>query len=190
MIDTWRVEVMVSMGGMMARAGAEQSNMAAVQAPAAASTYAGGLTALAGGITGLITAVVKVFNLPASPSVAQAVVVDGGFFLAAAGLISFAWVVVADFRSRSSTQSAALTSGAIAPAGSPSTPAPANSASSGSAGSASTSNFTVKKKDTGEVFPVLGVSREGAKNLFLINYQSGDQTFNWISEDEVSIVSA
>lgn len=171
------------------RRGADKSNPAAVQAPAAASTYAGGLTALAGGITGLITAVVKVFNLPASPSVAQAVVIDGAFFLAAAGLIGFAWVVVADFRSRSITHSAAMESGATASAGNTRGSAPADSASSGSKISTPTSKFTVKKKDTGEVFPVLGVYREGAKNLFLINYLSGDQTFNWIPEDEVSIVS-
>jgi hypothetical protein len=174
---------------MMARPGADKSNPAAVQAPAAASTYAGGLTALAGGITGLITAVVKVFNLPASPSAAQAAVIDGAFFLAAAGLIGFAWVVVADFRSRAITHSAAMTSRAIAPAGGTPGSTPAHSASPGSTGNTPTSRFAVKRKDTGEVFPVLDVYRDGAKNLFLINYISGDQTFNWIPEDEVSIVS-
>lgn len=185
---------MVSMGEAMPRVGAGKNNPAAVQAPVAASTYVGGLTALAGGITGLITAVVKVLNLPASPSVAQAVVIDGAFFLAAAGLIGFAWVVVADFRSRSITHSAAITSRATASAGSPSGSTPADSTPRGSTdgkptSSTPTSKFTVKLKDTGEVFPVLGVYREDAKNLFLINYQSGDQTFNWIPEDKVSIVS-
>jgi hypothetical protein len=132
--------------------------------------------------------VVKVFNLSASPSAAQAAVIDGAFFLAAAGLIGFAWVVVADFRSRAITHSAAMTSGATGPAESTLGSKPADSVSSGSTRNTPTPRFTVKKKDTGEVFPVLAVYREGAKNLFLINYISGDQTFNWISEDEVSIV--
>ena len=116
--------------------------------------------------------------------------IDGAFFLAAAGLIGFAWVVVADFRSRAITHSAAMKSGAIASTASTPASTPADSVSSGSTGNPPTSRFMVKKKDTGEVFPVLAVYREGARNLFLINYISGDQTFNWIPEDEVSIVKA
>jgi hypothetical protein len=162
----------------MARKGAAKNNPAAVQAPAAASTYTGGIIALAAGVTGLVTALVKVFNLPASPTGAQAAVVDGAFFLTAAAVIGFAWVVVADFRSRALTQGVAIRSGTIAP-----------SLASGDA-APQPDKFTIKKKDTGETFPVLSVYRDGTHNYFLINYESGDKTFNWISEDEVAIASA
>jgi hypothetical protein len=150
----------------MVRQGASAGNPAAVQAPVAFSTYVGGLASLLAGVSALVTGLIEVVKLPSKPTAAQAAVVDGAFFLAAVAVIGFAWVVVADFRSRSLTHSAAATAGAVT--------SPA---------------FKIKVKATGQSYTVLGVDREGETNLFLVNNESGDKTFHWIPEVQAELVS-
>lgn len=142
------------------------NNPAAVKAPTAFSTFVAGLTSLATGIAGLITAIYKATHLPAKPSVAQAVVIDGAFVLAAVAVVCFAWVIVADFRSRAVAQSAALTSGAV-----------------GSSG------FRVRTKVDKVAYHVLGVrtTQPDAKTEFLVCHANGQ--FAWIAQDTVDFVS-
>ena len=175
----------------MARSGAEPTNLAVVQAPVAFSTYVGGLATLAAGIVAIVTGLIKAFSLPSHPTTAQAAVIDGAFFLSAAAVIGFAWVVIADFRSRATTQSALLT-GSAAPAQAPPVPAAAPPAAVGGQQSASSALFRVKNIENGDVYKVLSVVKDGAgegNDSFLINRESGDKKFQWISADAVEFVS-
>lgn len=180
----------------MARSGAEAANPAAVQAPVSFSTYVGGLATLAAGIVAIVTGLIKAFGLPSNPSTAQAVVIDGAFFLSAAAVIGFAWVLIADFRSRAITQSAHLAGSAVhaqahaVPAAAP--PAAAPPAATGGQQAITSALFRVRVTVSGDVYKVLSVVKDGAgpgNDLFLINHEEGDKKFEWVSANNVEFVS-
>jgi hypothetical protein len=167
------------------RAEAEKA-AGAVKAPVAFSTYVGGLATLAAGIVAIVTGLIKAFGLPSHPSAAQAAVIDGAFFLSAAAVIGFAWVLIADFRSRANAQSAALTAGAAHAQA-----APAHAAAGGQQ-AISSPLFLAKNTQSGDVYKVLSVAKDGAgagNDLFLINHESGDRQFEWIAANTVEFVS-
>ena len=58
--------------------------------------------------------------------------------------------------------------------------------------SASSALFRVKDIESGEVYKVLSVVKDGAgegNDSFLINRESGDKKFQWIPADAVKFVS-
>jgi hypothetical protein len=180
------------------RANAEQ-HAAAVKAPVAFSTYVGGLATLAAGIVAIVTGLIKAFGLPSQPSTAQAAVIDGAFFLSAAAVIGFAWVLIADFRSRATTHSSYLMASAPAahaPAAHAAAQAPAAHAAAQAPPAVpqtiSAPLFLVKDLQSGDVYKILSVAKDGGgagNDLFLINREAGNKQFQWIAANAVEFVS-